>query len=76
MNERDLEMAEALTDAMRDEQQKACATAALPDVDLTPEQYLRLDCQDCGDDLPEFRMKKGRILCTSCQDARDRARKR
>jgi RNA polymerase-binding transcription factor DksA len=78
MDDRFIEVGEATQAAMTAEQLSKVSRAAMPDVDLAPDQYRALECDDCGVELPEFRMKKGFRRCTACQTAReamDRRRK-
>lgn len=46
---------------------------------LAPEQVQNPDgswphteCVDCGDDIPKERLERGRKLCVSCQDIKER----
>lgn len=47
---------------------------ALSNDNLEAHQYVRYDCEDCGEDLPLFRMQKGRKKCVSCQDNNEKGR--
>ena len=48
---------------------------AISSEDLAPHQFTRYDCEDCGEDLPLFRMQKGRQKCVSCQANNEKGRK-
>lgn len=76
MDEKYMEMAGNLAQAEQDQGRAACAKVAMPSTDLEPEQYKRVDCAECEEPLPTFRMKKGFELCVSCQSAKERAQKR
>lgn len=76
MEERFLESAEEAANMFKDHGIATCSKQAIPDEDLKPEQYKQRECKGCGDDLPDFRMKKGLILCTSCQSAKEKGRPR
>jgi len=76
MDERFVEQAEALAEKLNEEGRKACSKEALPDEDLTPDQYKTTECDECEDPLPPFRMQKGLTLCVPCQERLERARKR
>lgn len=67
LDEKYVEMAEALENSQRSYSVANSSAKALPDTDLTPDQYVRTDCEECGDDLPVFRMQKGCHRCTLCQ---------
>lgn len=41
---------------------------AISSDDLAPHEFVRYDCEDCGGDLPLFRMQKGLKKCVSCQN--------
>ncbi len=76
MEERILESAEALANMMTDNGIARCSKAAISSTDLAPHEYKQVECETCGDDLPLFRMKKGLILCTPCQSAKENAKRR
>ena len=67
MDEKFIEMAEEHAENIRAGQQAKISEKAIPSVDLTPDQYIRTDCLRCGEDLIEFRMKKGLVRCTECE---------
>lgn len=47
---------------------------AIPTKDLQPHEYVTLECAECGADLEEFRLKKGRSRCVDCQEVLERRR--
>lgn len=77
MDESTLEMAEALTEKLNQAGVAACSRGAIPALDLDPWQYLRTDCEVCGEALTTFRMQKGLEICVECkQVAESTARRR
>ena len=72
MDESHLEMAEALEASQRNWAIAQSSHRAIPSIDLTPEQYRQFECKDCGEDLEDFRLKKGCLRCTHCQTKRER----
>ena len=72
MDESHLEMAEALEASQRNWAIAQSSNRAIPSLDLTSEQYKQLNCEDCGEDLEDFRLKKGCVRCTLCQTKRER----
>ncbi len=76
MEESILESAEITSNMIKDSGIALCSKAAISNEVLAPHQYKQYECETCGDDLPTFRMQKGLILCTSCQSAKERTRKR
>lgn len=78
MDEKYLELAGALAEGESQAGVAACAKKAIPEQDLEPHQYKRRTCanEDCEDDLPEFRMKKGLEYCVDCQSIKERAKRR
>ena len=67
MDEIFFEHAEALEAAEREGAIALARKKAFPDKLLTPAQYTSFDCQDCGEELTEFRMQRGCIRCVLCQ---------
>lgn len=76
MDEKYLEAASEHTDQMNTSGINQVSKLAFPTIDLRPDEYKALECEDCGDDLLEFRKKKGFLKCTLCQEALEGARKR
>lgn len=76
MSERQFEMAEAMAQRANESGIAHFSKNAIPTRDLLPHEYKRLDCEVCGEDLTEFRMQKGRTICTECQGLREQALKR
>ena len=74
MNEQYMEQAAQLEAAERELAIKQASTHAFPDTLLTPDQYKTLVCLNCDDDMPEFRMQRGCLLCTICQDRKEKRR--
>ena len=72
MDERFLEVAESLTDKMRDDAIWESSKRALPNKLLTEAEYLSEDCSECGDDLPTYRKQRGRLKCVACQTLEER----
>lgn len=67
MDESTLLMAEALA-------QSIVETGVRRIIAKLPQQPVNYDgaCEDCGDQLPEARIKFGAITCVSCQTLRER----
>lgn len=76
MQEREIETAEMLTNQLQEAGRAKVAKLAFPDQDLSPDQYKTLECSHCGEDLPEFRLKKGMEYCVECQGLRERQKRR
>lgn len=76
MDEKYIETGEATQEAMKANALAAVTAKAFSNADLTPSQYKRLDCEECEDDLPVFRMQKGFTLCTHCQTTREKGQVR
>lgn len=72
MDENYIEVAEALENAERNAGIHAASKKALPDKLLEPSEYKTLECIDCGDNLPEFRMQRGCVRCVICQGRLER----
>lgn len=49
---------------------------AIPSKDLKPHEYLATECVDCDEDLEEFRLKKGRTRCVTCQEIFEKKNRR
>lgn len=74
MNEQFMEQAQALEESERMLAVRQASSKAFPDTLLEPHQYKTLNCYRCDDDLPEFRMQRGLVLCTICQDRKEKGR--
>lgn len=74
MNEQFMEQAQALEESERMLAVRQAASRAFPDTLLTPDQYKAEGCERCDDPLPEFRKQRGLVLCTICQDRKERGR--
>ncbi|WCD44175.1 hypothetical protein Lumi_036 [Xylophilus phage Lumi] len=73
MDERFLEVACEQEEAERRfAADQATKGGVIPTKDLEPHEYKTTWCDDCGDDLEEFRMKKGRTLCVICQGKKEK----
>jgi hypothetical protein len=72
MDEIFIETSEAVIAAELASKISSCSKLAFSDSVRTPEQYLRTDCEECGNDLPEFRMQRGLLKCYECQSALER----
>lgn len=68
MDERDLERAEWLTDLMRDDGVWRVRKALEPEHDP---DFDGLHCISCGNEIPEERLKLGRIRCVECQRVKE-----
>lgn len=75
MDEVFIEAAEALQEHTRNMAIAHVTKQAIPTVDLRPSEYLTLTCVDCEDQLPDFRMRKGRIRCVKCVTAIEKRQK-
>jgi hypothetical protein len=72
MDERFLEVASDLEDKAREHATREASSKAISSEDLRPNEYLSESCERCDDDLPEFRKKKGLLLCVVCQTRKER----
>lgn len=68
MQEWQMEMASKLEEDERNLRLREISGKAYPDKLLEPNQYKQLDCEDCGDSLVEFRLKRGFIRCVPCEE--------
>ncbi len=59
--------AEAFQEALIETARQSTSKKALPDEDLAPHQFEWLECVDCEEDLPLYRMRKHLSRCTNCQ---------
>ena len=71
-----MELASELTERLTEVGVAETSKKAIPDEDLPPEKYLAEVCKECEDPLPEFRKKKGLVICTSCQAIHEYQEKR
>ena len=74
MEERFLEIAGALTDALNDAGVASVSKKAMRADILSPHEFIRHDCEDCEEDLPMFRMQKGLLKCVQCQQKAEKKR--
>ncbi len=72
MEERQLEMADELTNAERVAGIEASRRALAPQVS---EDFDGEHCIDCGVEIPKQRLAMGRIRCTDCESKVERMRK-
>lgn len=75
MDEKYMEMAGDLAQAETDHGRANCSKEAIPSEDLEPEQYKVLECSECEDPLPLFRVKKGLTICVPCKELQERKKK-
>ena len=71
MDENHFEMAERLEQAQRDSAIKAAAKAS------APEKHPDFDgahCVDCDIEIPDGRLKLGKVRCVDCQSHLERSR--
>lgn len=71
MDENHFEMAERLEQAQRDNAIKAAAKAS------APEKHPDFDgehCVDCDSEIPDGRLKLGKVRCVDCQSQLERSR--
>ena len=68
MQEWQMEMASKLEEDERQLRLKEISGKAHSDVLLEPNQYKQLECEDCGESLVEFRLKRGFIRCVPCEE--------
>jgi hypothetical protein len=70
-SERFIELAEENVLRSTEAQVKRVQSQAFSETLLHPGQYRTLQCEDCGEDLHEFRMQRGLLRCVDCQNTRD-----
>lgn len=66
MTEWEMEMASKQEEAERASALLSASKNAIPDTNLSPEQFKETECEDCGNDLDYFRMQKGLTRCVPC----------
>ncbi len=76
MDEKFMENASALTEKLAEAGIAAVSRKALPSANLEPHQYKRLDCEECEEPLPLFRLQKGLEICVPCLQRRETASRR
>lgn len=64
MNEKELEMAEALEQAQRDASIARAAKLSAPE---QHDEFDGVHCVECWEELPQARLAWGRIRCVHCQ---------
>ena len=69
-----VEAAEAAQEQLVENTVALLAKKAIPSTDLAPHEYKVYECNECGEDLPTFRMQKGLTVCTSCQSNIEKGR--
>ena len=72
MDDNFIEAAEASIMARTASQIELVSRKAISSEDLSPEEFIVTECDECGDDLPFFRMQKGLRLCVACQSKLER----
>lgn len=75
MDEAFLEKASEREESERNLSVALISRKALKDTVLLPYQYLATECEDCGDNLPEFRMQHGLVKCVICQTKVERLKR-
>ncbi len=70
--DRAAELTQQLADAAIYDVRKAAAPQQVQCIDGS---WPNPDCADCGDAIPEPRLRLGRIRCVDCQDAVERGRR-
>lgn len=71
MDENHFEMAERLEQAQRDSAIKLASKSAAPE---THPDFDGIHCVDCDTDIPEGRLKLGKVRCVDCQSHLEKRR--
>jgi ribosomal protein L37AE/L43A len=76
MDEKFMEQASEMAEKANSSGVALCSKLAIPSKDLEPHQYKQEHCESCGEELEEFRKKKGQIICVPCKSIKERTERR